>query len=75
MSSPTRVVSQDIAKCTVVSGRSVWTPLDEFHEAYASVASIHECISGTSYATRQLSKASSHTLLGCGVPICPSVLL
>ena len=56
-------------------GRSVWTPLDGFHEAYASAASIHECISFTSYAPRQLSKASSHTLLGCGVPRCPSVLL
>ena len=75
VSSPTRVVSQDIAYCTVVSGRSVWTPLDGFHEAYASAASVHECIWCTSYAPRQLSKASSHKLLGCGVPRCPSVLL
>ena len=40
---------------------------------YVSAASIHVCISCTSYAPRQLSKASSHTLLGCGVPVCLSV--
>ena len=47
--------------------RSVWKPLDGFHEAYASAASIHACIPCESYAPRQLSKASSHILLGCGV--------
>ncbi len=52
---------------------SVWKPLDGFREAYASAASIHVCISCTSYAPRQLSKALSHTLLGCGVPVCLSV--
>ena len=56
-------------------GRSVCTHLDGFHEAYSSAASTPECISCTSYAPRQLSKASSHTLFGCGVPRCPSVLL
>ena len=56
-------------------GRSVWTHLDGFHEACASAASIYECISCTSYVPMQLNKASYHTLLGCGVLRCPSVLV
>ena len=55
--------------------RNVWKPLDGFPEACASAASIHVCNSCTSSTPRQLSKASYHTLLGCGVPRCPSVLL
>ena len=41
----------------------------------ASAANIHECISFTSYAPRQISKASAHIVLACGMPRCTSVLL
>ena len=58
------------SKCLETSGWVSWSVC-----ICCEYTCIHVCISCTSYAPRQLSKASSHTLLRCGVPVCLSVLL